>query len=104
MIIYTTGPQCTRCQALKAACQEVNIAYEERSLSEMLAAEIASYICDIGGYPMSAPVVKNEGRWFTPEDTFEDIMAGKRETKVFSGVGGQPDQIERSSSKIWGKT
>jgi len=101
MIIYHT-PNCPRCKLLAVAFQKAGIPYEEENLSEMSPAEKASYICDIGGYPMSAPIVKNGNHWFTSEDSIEDILADRRETKVFSGIGGQPDRVERSSSKIWG--
>lgn len=102
IVIYTTGPGCSRCNLLKAAFQKAQIAYKEESLADMSAGDRASYICDIGGYPMSAPVVKRGDRWFTSEDSIEDILADKRENKIFSGIGGKPDQVERSSSKIWG--
>lgn len=100
--IYTTGPLCGRCNALEEAMQKAGIPYEEKSLTEMFPVDIASYICDIGGYPMSAPIVRNGNHWFTSEDSFDDIIADRRETKVFSGMGGHPDTKMQSSCKIWG--
>ncbi len=100
--IYSTET-CPRCQALKAALTKAGIAYEEKSLADMPPAEKASYICDIGGYPMSAPIVRNGDHWFTSEDSFEDILAGHKEVKEFSGMGGKGTDIDATKcSKIWG--
>lgn len=109
MIIYTTGSTCGRCNALKDAFQKAQIAYEELPLSPSV---IADCLCDTGEHIMTAPLVKDGAVWRFHDDFFDAAgnlksnwlieLKGVRPHKEFGGMGGQPDQIERSSKKIWG--
>ncbi|MFA7164627.1 MAG: hypothetical protein WC124_02105 [Desulfoplanes sp.] len=107
-IIYSTE-NCPRCQALKAAYRAANIAYEEQPLEPAI---ISECLTETGIWNMEAPLVKDGHVWHFASDLFDTSgnlkanwlveLMGVRPHKEFSGTGGQPDQIARSSSKIWG--
>ena len=108
MIIYST-PTCPRCKLLMAAFQKADIAYEEKPLD---ASVMARCLCETDEWVQAAPLVLDGACWFFADDFFDTsgnlkpgwqtTLKGIRPHKEFSGVGGQPDQVKRASSKIWG--
>lgn len=106
--IYST-PACPRCKLLMAAFQQAGTPHKE---GELNAATIAECLTDTGEWATSAPLVKDGCVWHFADDLFDASgnlkanwlveLKGVRPHKEFGGMGGQPDQIERSSNKIWG--
>jgi hypothetical protein len=106
--IYSTSV-CPRCKILKDAFQKAGIPYEEKPLDS---ATIADVLCETGILVQSAPLVQDNAVYFFADDLFDSggnlitdwrkVLEGIRPHKEFGGLGGQPDENVRSSSKIWG--
>lgn len=110
MIIYTTGPQCGRCNSLKEAMQKAGITYEEKPLD---ASVMARCLCETDEWVQAAPLVLDGYVWHFADDLFDasgnlkhdwlKILKGVRLHKEFSGAGGKVTDIDTSKcGKIWG--
>jgi hypothetical protein len=111
LIIYTTGPSCGRCNALKAACQDAEVFFQEYSLDSRA---ISDCLCETGELVNSAPLVKVDNIWFFVDDLFDSkgnmlqdairILqdGGKTVRKEFTG-GATMELKVQSSRRIWGQ-
>ena len=106
--IYST-PTCPRCKLLAAAFQKAGVPYAEKTLDATI---MARCLCETGIWVQSAPLVLAGITWHFADDLFDASgnlkanwlaeLQGVRPREEFGGIGGQPDQVERSSNKIWG--
>jgi hypothetical protein len=105
--IFTTGPQCTRCTALKAAFQKAGLEFDEQPLD---AAVIADVLCDMGEHITVAPIVKYGDRWVTDffdaagnilPDWLENMQGDKPAKAGFTGTGGKPQETLMDCEMIW---
>ena len=121
--IYTTGPQCAHCNALKAACHKEQIEYDEKPLDSNA---ITEYTLARDQFIAAAPIVLvkrtiesgkynmayEELNWFGPDDLFDQagnlltnwrnvLDGGRPEIKQFSGTASNEGKEQRCR-KIWG--
>ena len=107
--IYTTGPQCSRCNLLKDAFQKANLEYQEKPLDATILARV---LCETDIWVQEAPLVLNGAIWYFASELFtqpgnlrpnwQEILAGKRPRRAaFTGSASMEDK-KQECSKIWG--
>jgi hypothetical protein len=109
LIVYTTGPQCSRCNMLKDAFQKANIAYEEQNMDRQV---IMDCLGDTFVMVQSAPLVRDGAAWFMADDFFDasgdlkanwlTVLKGVKPRKGGFTGKAETETKKQACSKIWG--
>jgi glutaredoxin len=105
--IYSTN-DCPRCKILKAAFQEAQIAYEEKTLDATVMARV---LCETNIWVQAAPLVLVGSTWYFHDDFFdssgnllpkwlENMKGIKPHKAAFTGHATN-DTKRQECSKIW---
>jgi hypothetical protein len=108
IIIYTTGPECSRCNLLKVAFRKAGLEYEEAALDAGIMARV---LCETDIWVQVAPLVLDGYVWKFADDFFDasgnlipkwlENMNGIKPHKAgFTGTS-ETETKKQSCSKIW---